>query len=117
MMTTRSAALPVDLGSGPFAVATRGVAKRFGAVQALADLDLQVPEGAVYTLVGANGAGKTTLLRALVDLVRCDAGSIDVFGQDPATRGGDVRAMVGYVPEHHRLGSAWMTVERLIQHY
>ena len=39
------AALPIDLGGGPFAVTTRGLAKRFGAVRALDGLDLQVPEG------------------------------------------------------------------------
>lgn len=117
-MTTRpSAVLPVDLGDGPFAITTRGVTKRFGSVDALSGLDLQVPEGAVYTLVGPNGAGKTTLIRALVDIVRRDAGSIEALGFDPATHGGEVRSLVGYVPEHHDLGYAWMTVGRLLEHH
>ena len=52
------AALPIDLGGGPFAVTTRGLAKRFGAVRALDGLDLQVPEGAVYVLVGPERCGQ-----------------------------------------------------------
>ena len=55
-MTNMAAALPIDLGNGPFAVTTRRLAKRFGSTRALDGLDLQVPEGAVYVLVGPNGA-------------------------------------------------------------
>ncbi|MCY4571909.1 MAG: ABC transporter ATP-binding protein [Gemmatimonadetes bacterium] len=110
------AALPIDLGGGPFAVTTRGLAKRFGSVRALDGLDLQVPEGAVYVLVGPNGAGKSTLIRTLMGLVSYQGGAVDVLGRDPADRGAEVRAGVGYVPEDHRLGYAWMTVGRLLEH-
>ena len=116
MTDMATAALPIDLGSGPFAVTTRGLAKRFGPVRALDGLDLQVPEGAVYVLVGPNGAGKSTLIRTLMGLVRYQAGAVNVLGRDPADRGAEVRAGIGYVPEDYRIGYAWMTVGRLLEH-
>ena len=116
MNGAETSGLPVDLGRGPFAVTTGGLVKRYGPVAALDGLNLQVPEGAVYVLVGPNGAGKSTLIRALMDLVRRDAGTVDVLGVDPRERGGDVRGLVGYVPESHDLGYPWMTVGRLLEH-
>ena len=116
MTDNTRAMLPVDLGNGPFAVTTRGLAKRFGSVRALNGLDLQVPEGAAYVLVGPNGAGKSTLIRTLMGLVRYQAGTVDVQGCDPAGRGAEVRAGIGYVPEGHRFGYAWMTVGRWLEH-
>ena len=104
MTNDATAALPIDLGSGPFAVTTRGLAKRFGAVRALDGLDLQVPEGAVYVLVGPNGAGKSTLIRTLMGLVRYQAGAVSVLGRDPADRGAEARADIGCVPEDYRFG-------------
>ena len=117
MTDMATAALPIDLGNGPFAVTTRGLAKRFGSVRALDGLDLQVPEGAVYVLVGPNGAGKSTLIRTLMGLVQYQAGTVNVLGRDPAGRGAEVRAGIGYVPEDYRVGYAWMTVGRLLEHH
>ena len=68
------AALPIDLGGGPFAVTTRGLAKRFGSVRALDGLDLQVPEGAVYVLVGPNAADRHDVDGIVRDLDRAGAG-------------------------------------------
>ncbi len=116
MSATTMAGLPVDLGGGPFAVTTTGLVKRYGRVSALGGLDLQIPTGAVYVLVGPNGAGKSTLIRILMDLVRRDAGGVDLLGVDPRLSGGEARALVGYVPEGHDLGYPWMTVGRLIEH-
>lgn len=116
MTDMATAGLPIDLGDGPFAVTTRGLAKRFRSVQALDGLDMQVPEGAVYVLVGPNGAGKSTLIRTLMGLVQYQAGSVNVLGRDPADAGAEVRARIGYVPEGHGFGYAWMTVGRLLEH-
>jgi ABC-2 type transport system ATP-binding protein len=66
-------------------VETREVAKRFGHFEAIEDLNLAVPEGAVFALVGANGAGKSTTLRMLMNILRPDRGEIRVIGT-PSTR-------------------------------
>jgi ABC-2 type transport system ATP-binding protein len=120
MITTENAAapvLPTELDPGPIVVRTGGLEKRYGRVEALRAVDLQVPDGAVYVLVGPNGAGKSTLLRTLLNLAHRDAGTVNVLGLDPASRGGDVRSLVGYVPETQALGYSWMTVARLMDHY
>ena len=49
----------------PVIYSARGISKRFGVVQALCDVDLDVPAGSVVGLVGANGAGKSTLLKII----------------------------------------------------
>jgi ABC-2 type transport system ATP-binding protein len=65
------------------AVVVTGVRKRFGAVEALAGLDVRVRTGEIYGLLGPNGSGKTTLIRCIAGLLRPDAGSITVLGQLP----------------------------------
>ena len=110
-------ALPTHLGGGPLAVRTQGLVKRFGRETALDQVDLQVPEGAVYVLVGPNGAGKSTAFKVLMDLLRADAGTAEVFGMDPNRRGPAVRAQIGYVPERHDWGYGWMRVGRLLEHH
>ena len=57
-----------------------GVSKRFGAVAAVQDVSLAVPEGRVTTLLGPSGCGKTTLLRLVAGLMRPDAGEIRIKG-------------------------------------
>ena len=66
-------------GSG-VALATQGLAKRYGSRVALDGLDLRVPEGVVYGFLGPNGAGKTTTMRILTGLVRPDAGRVELLG-------------------------------------
>lgn len=111
------ATLPTTLESGELAVVTHGLTKRFGKDEALRGVDLQVPLGSVYVLVGPNGAGKTTTLRILLDLVRADSGTAEVFGLDPRERGADVRAQIGYVGESHEWGFGHMRVGRMMQHH
>lgn len=99
-----------------FAVATQGLSMRYGSETALEGVELRVPEGAVYVLVGANGAGKSTAMKVLLNLVRPDAGRAEVLGLDTASQGPEVRANVGYIPESHEHDSKWMTSGRLMQH-
>jgi ABC-2 type transport system ATP-binding protein len=75
-----------------------GVVKRYGARTVLDGVSLEVGPG-VTGLVGPNGAGKSTLVRAILGLVRLAAGSVRVFGVDPAREPRRVRSMVGVVPE------------------
>ena len=79
-----------------------GVVKRWGATTALDGVTLEIGRG-VTGLLGANGAGKTTLLGLVLGLHRPDDGRLEVLGLDPAEAGPDVRARVGYSPEHHVL--------------
>ena len=70
-------------------------------MEALAGLDLEVPEGAFFGLLGPNGAGKTTLIRSIVGLTRPSGGTISVFG-DARVRGdaaGAARTAIGYAPQ------------------
>ena len=62
------------------ALELRGVSKSYGRRQALDRLDLAVPEGSVFGLVGSNGAGKTTAMAVALGLLHSDAGDIDVLG-------------------------------------
>ncbi len=78
-------------------VEIRGLTKRFGALQALAGVDLALGAGEVLGLLGPNGAGKSTLVRALVGRVRPDAGEIRLLGR-PADEPG-ARDALGYVPQ------------------
>ena len=62
----------------------RGLVKRYGGLTAVDRVDLTVERGDVYGFLGPNGAGKTTTLRMVLGLIRRDAGSISLFGRDPA---------------------------------
>ena len=69
---------------GPQAVAElRGVHKRYGKVDALQGVDLEIQPGELLALLGPNGAGKTTAVSILLGQRRPDAGSARLFGQDP----------------------------------
>jgi ABC-2 type transport system ATP-binding protein len=80
-------------------IETTQLTKRYPRVTALDGLDLRVGEG-VTGLVGANGAGKSTLIKILLGLLPATSGQAQVFGHDVATAGGQIRALVGYMPEH-----------------
>ncbi len=73
---------------------------QFGAQRALDSLDVDVQSG-VTGLVGANGAGKTTLMSLVLGLRAPTAGQTWVLGLDPRTNGAELRAQIGYGPEHN----------------
>ena len=99
-----------------FAVTTHGLSMRYEKQTALAGIDLRVPEGSIYVLIGANGAGKSTAMKVLMNLERATEGRAEVFGLDTAAQGPEVRARVGYIPESQYHPYSWMTGRRLIQH-
>jgi ABC-2 type transport system ATP-binding protein len=78
-----------------WAILVEGLVKRFGAVQALAGVDLRVPAGTVLGLLGPNGAGKTTAVRILATLLRPDAGTVRVTGLDAVRHPAAVRRVIG----------------------
>jgi ABC-2 type transport system ATP-binding protein len=77
------------------AVQVRGLRKRYGDLVAVAGVSLNVEEGEIFGLLGPNGSGKTTTVECLQGLRRADAGTIDVFGHDPAHEPARVRQLVG----------------------
>ena len=95
---------------------TQALVKRYRKAQALAGLDLTVPDGSIYLLVGPNGAGKTTTMKILLDMVRPTTGNATVFGLDPIRQGAAVRAGIGYVPEGPPQGVGWMRVGHYLKH-
>ncbi len=77
------------------AIAVTGLRKSFGDHVVLDGLDLNVPQGTVFSLLGANGAGKTTTVKILSTLISADGGSAQVGGHDIATEPDAVRAAIG----------------------
>ena len=77
----------------------RQLHKAYGAVQALRDFSLSVPEACLFGLLGPNGAGKTTAMRILATLLGPDRGSVEVAGVDALADPRAVRRLLGYVAQ------------------
>ena len=75
------------------------VAKRYGALQALAGVSLDITPGEFFGLLGPNGAGKTTLISIIAGLARADAGSVRIMGADVVTDYRRARRLLGVVPQ------------------
>src|SRR5687767_1657122 len=106
----------IEQKGSDLAVASHALSIRYGKQVALHSVDLRVPDGAVYVLIGANGAGKSSAMKALLNLERPAAGRAEVFGLDTVADGPRVRAQVGYMPDSHDQSYQWMTSGRLMQH-
>ena len=89
------------------------VSKRFGKVEALAGLDLQVEPGEVVALLGPNGAGKTTFVRAVATLVRPDHGTLHVGGHDVVRQPAKVRRLIGLAGQNAAVEGAMTGRENL----
>lgn len=76
------------------AIRVRGLTKSFGEVAVLRGVDLTVPRGQIFALLGSNGAGKTTLVRILATLLSADGGTAEVCGYDVAERPDQVRESI-----------------------
>ena len=93
-----SAAERVKPQGGRTAIRTQGLSKRYGPVDALKNLDLEVSEGEVVGYLGPNGAGKTTTIRLLLGLARPTAGRAEIFGIDCQRQPVEAHRRVAYVP-------------------
>lgn len=86
-----------ELGGMPSAIVTRALSKSFGDIVALDGLDLDVPAGTVFGLLGPDGAGKTTAVRLLLGLLLPSYGSIEILGEVLRDPGDAVLANVGAI--------------------
>lgn len=77
--------------------------KHFKTVHAVNGVNLQVPRGEIFGLVGADGAGKTTTLRLLVGALRMDAGQVFICGRDLRLQPEQARAHIGYLSQRFSL--------------
>ena len=77
------------------AISVAGLHKRYGDNEVLKGVDLEVPEGSVYALLGPNGSGKTTAVNIITTLLTADAGEIRVAGYDVLRESDQVRRSIG----------------------
>src|SRR6476619_706511 len=97
--------------SGELAIRLRGVVKRYGAITAVAGLDLNVPVGTCIGLLGPNGAGKSTTMRLLTAQSIADEGELEVLGFRLPSESKAARAQCGVVPQLDNL-DVTLTVEQ-----
>jgi ABC-2 type transport system ATP-binding protein len=93
-------------------IATHGLTKCFGGKVVVNRLNLAVPQGAIFALLGGNGVGKSTTIRMLTGLLPPDAGSAQILGEDCWSSAIALRHRIGYVPEKPRFYD-WMTVREI----
>jgi ABC-2 type transport system ATP-binding protein len=93
------------------ALAARGLVKRYGPVEALAGVDLEVGEGELVGLLGPNGAGKSTLVKIACGLVRPTAGGAQVCGAPAGSAA--ARRSLGYLAELFRFPE-WQSAEEVL---
>lgn len=92
------------------AIVTQQLTKFYGDRPVVHGLNLSVPRGSVYGLLGRNGAGKSTTIKMLTGMVYPDSGSVELLGQDIRTMAPEGREKIAYVAENHPL-YRWMTVK------
>ncbi|MBM9595468.1 ABC transporter ATP-binding protein [Roseitranquillus sediminis] len=98
------------------AVETAGLSHRYGDVQALSEVSLEIYEGEFFALLGPNGAGKTTLVNLLMTLLPPDGGQAWVLGHDVAKQPEAVRRLLGVVFQDPALDDRLTAVENLEIH-
>jgi ABC-2 type transport system ATP-binding protein len=95
-------------------VSIRGVSKRYGDVEALAGVTLDIERGEIFGLLGPNGAGKTTLIGIVSGLVRASAGTVTVLGNDVVADYRETRRAIGLVPQEVNF-DPFFTVEEALR--
>ncbi|MEP7290671.1 MAG: ATP-binding cassette domain-containing protein, partial [Chloroflexota bacterium] len=94
----------------------RGITKRFGALAASHNVDLDVNEREIHALLGENGAGKSTLMKILYGLYQPDAGTIQIDGK-PVTLKSPADAIahgIGFVSQHFALVPTFTVAENIL---
>lgn len=94
-------------------IETSGLKKDYGGVEAVRGLDLRVPAGSIYGLLGRNGAGKTTTIKVLVNLLQPSRGRAAVFGVESRALSPQELTGIGYVSENQELPGRLTVAEYL----
>lgn len=89
--------------TGRLAIEAHGLTRKFGSFTAVDGIDLSVPRGTIFGLLGANGAGKSTTIRMLCGLLRSSAGSARVGGYDIDRRPEQIKRSIGYMSQEFSL--------------
>jgi ABC-2 type transport system ATP-binding protein len=96
-------------------IQTESLCRRYGRTEAVHDLTLSVPEGAVFAFVGPNGAGKTTTIKTVMNILEPSSGRATVLGTDSRRLGPAEFRQIGYVSENQDL-PGWMTISELLDY-
>lgn len=96
------------------AVEAKGLTKQFGSVQALSGLDLAVPAGTLYALLGVNGAGKSTAIKILTGLLPPSGGEARVLGYDVVRQREAVKQRISLCPQDTAVAPNLTAEENLI---
>ena len=95
------------------AIKTEEIIKRYGEVEALKGISLEVPQGTLFGLIGPDGAGKTSLIRILATLTLPDAGKAHVLGHEVVREYRSIRNKIGYMPGRFSLYQDLSVLENL----
>lgn len=97
-------------------VQARGLRKRYGDVEAVRGIDVEVAPGEVFGFLGPNGAGKSSTMRMIACVSPRSEGTLQVLGMDPGVDGPRIRARIGVVPQQDNL-DAELTVRQNLEIY
>jgi ABC-2 type transport system ATP-binding protein len=97
-----------------FAVEANGLTKTFGKNRAVDGLDLRVPTGSIYAVLGPNGSGKTTTINMLATLLNPDDGNAKVFGHDVREESQIVRQLIGVTGQSASVDETLSATENLV---
>lgn len=93
-------------------ISLKNISKSFGRNRALVDINLDIPKGVVFALLGENGAGKTTMIRILTGSLKPDLGTATVMGLSCLKDGQKIRQKTGYVSDAPAMYE-WMTADEI----
>jgi ABC-2 type transport system ATP-binding protein len=97
----------------PVAIEARGLSRHFGALKAVEDLDLTVPQACIYGFLGPNGCGKSTTIRMLCGLLTPTSGSATVLGMRVPEQAEALRRRIGYMTQRFSLYEDLTVLENL----
>ena len=97
----------------PPVISARSLVKRFGDVEAVRWIDVDVAVGESFGFLGPNGAGKSSTMRMIASVSPVTEGSLRIFGLDPASDGPRIRARIGVVPQQDTLDTDLTVRENL----